>query len=285
MAERGDARTWIAGRLTAWHARRDWLAALGLLALSLLAHAPALDGGWIVDDAEYVVDNRLLDDTPGLARIWRDPGALPVYYPLVFSTFWVERRLCGLEPGCFHATNLLIHAGVALLAWRLLRRLAVPGAWLAAALFAVHPLHVDTVAWVSERKNLLSGLFALAALLLYLRFDERREAGRPDRRWLYLASLASFLLALLSKTAIVGLPLVAGLLLWWRRGRATAHELAPLAPMALLGALLSVVTVVVEKGLVGGGDLIPSPPLVERPFLAARAALFYLGKLAWPADL
>jgi tetratricopeptide (TPR) repeat protein len=285
LAERQDVRTWVTGWLTGWHARRDWLAALALVALPLLAHAPALDGGWIIDDAQYVVDNRLLDDAPGLATIWREPKALKVYYPLVFTTFWVERHLCGIEPSCFHLTNLLLHAAVTLLAWWLLRRLAVPAAWLAAALFAVHPIHVDTVAWVAERKNVLSGLFALAALLLYLRFDERREAGRPDRRWLYLASLASFLLAMLSKTAILGLPLVAGLLLWWRRGRITARDLAPLAPMVLLGAALSVVTVVVEKGLVGGGDAIPSPPLVERPFLAARVTLFYLGKLAWPAGL
>ena len=265
--------------------RRDGLAALALVALALLAHAPALGGGWIVDDAEYVVDNRLLGDAAGLATIWREPRALPVYYPLVFTTFWVERRLCGVEPGCFHTTNLLLHAAVALLAWSLLRRLRVRAAWLAAALFAVHPVHVDTVAWVAERKNLLSGLFALAALLLFLRFDERRGAGRGDGRWLYLASLASFLLALLSKTAILGLPLVAGLLLWWRRGRVTARDVAPLVPMVLVGAALSAVTVAVEKGLVLGGDAIPSPPVVERPFLVARAALFYLGELAWPAGL
>ena len=265
--------------------RRDWAAALALVALALLAHAPALDGGWIIDDAHYVVDNRLLDDARGLATIWREPRALKVYYPLAFTTFWVERQLCGVEPRCFHATNLLLHAAVALLAWRLLRRLGVSAAWLAAALFAVHPIHVDTVAWVAERKNVLSGLFALAALLLCLRFDERREAGREDRQWLYLASLASFLLALLSKTAILGLPVVAGLLLWWRRGRVTARDLAPLAPMVLLGAALSVVTLVVENDVVAGGDVVPSPPLVERPFLAARATLFYLGKLAWPVGL
>jgi Flp pilus assembly protein TadD len=265
-------------------ARREWLAAFALVALALLAHGPSLDGGWIIDDAHYVVDNRLLDSAPGLATIWRDPKALRVYYPLVFTTFWVERHVGGVEPRCFHATNLLLHAAVAVLAWRLLRRLGAPAAWLAAAVFAVHPVHVDTVAWVAERKNVLSGLLALAAFLLYLRFDERREAGRTGRS-LYLASLACFLLALLSKTAVVGLPLVAALVLWWRRGRLAARDLAPLAPIAVLGAALSVVTVVVENDVVAGGDAVPSPPLVERPFLAARAALFYLGKLAWPSGL
>jgi tetratricopeptide (TPR) repeat protein len=269
----------------ALHRRREGLAALALVALALLAHAPALGGGWIVDDAHYVVENRLLDDATGLVRIWLEPRTLRVYYPLTFTTFWVERQTCGIAPRCFHATNLLLHAAVALLAWRVLRRLAVPAPWLAAALFAVHPAHVDTVAWVAERKNLLSGLFALAAVLSYLEFDERREAGRPGRRWPYVASLAAFLLALLSKTAVLGLPLVAGLLLWWKRGRLAARDLAALAPMLLLGAALSVVTVAVENDVVAGGDVVPSPPLVERPFLAARAALFYLGKIAWPVGL
>lgn len=266
-------------------AGREWAAALALVALALAAHAPALGGGWIVDDEAYVVDNRLLDDGPGLATIWRDPRALRVYYPLAFTTFWVERQVCGIEPRCFHATNLLLHAAVAVLAWRVLRRLAAPAAWLAAALFAVHPVHVDTVAWVAERKNVLSAFFALAALLLYLRHHDRREAGKAGGRWLYVGSLVSFLLALLSKTAIVGLPLVVALLLWWRRGRVAPRDLASLAPMALAGAALSVVTVVVERDVVAGGDVVPSPPLVERPFLAARATLFYLGKLAWPAGL
>ena len=91
----------------------EWLAALALVALALLAHAPALRGGWIIDDVPYVVDNRLLDDAPGLATIWREPRALRVYYPLVFTSFWAERQLCGIEPRCFHATNLMLHAAVA----------------------------------------------------------------------------------------------------------------------------------------------------------------------------
>lgn len=260
------------------------LAALGLVLLAALAHAPSLSGGFIVDDLHYVADNVLLDDLEGLRTIWTDPHRLLVYYPLTFTTFWLENQLCGRDPRCFHATNLLLHALTALLAWRVLARLAVPGAWLAAALFAVHPLHVDTVAWVAERKNVLSGALALGALLAWLAFERRSERGerRAARAW--AAGLALFLAALLAKTPVLGLPVVAVLAVAWRRGAFARRDLAAV-PWLVAGFALAAITVVVERGVVEVGDEIPVPSLVERPLLAARATWFYLGKLVWPAGL
>jgi Flp pilus assembly protein TadD len=260
------------------------LAALGLVLLAVLAHAPSLNGGFIVDDLHYVADNVLLDDLEGLRTIWTDPHRLLVYYPLTFTTFWVENQLCGRDPRCFHATNLLLHALTALLAWRVLSRLAVPGAWLAAALFAVHPLHVDTVAWVAERKNVLSGALALGALLAWLAFERRSEGGERRAGLAWAAGLTLFLAALLAKTPILGLPLVAVLATAWRRGSFARRDLAAV-PWLVAGLALAAITVVVERGVVEVGDEMPVPSLVERPLLAARATWFYLGKLLWPAGL
>jgi Flp pilus assembly protein TadD len=259
-------------------------AAAALAALAIVAHAPSIGGDWIVDDHLYVADNVLLDDAAGLATIWSDPHRLLVYYPLTFTAYWLENQLCGRDPRCFHAANVALHALVVLLAWRLLRRLELPGAWFAAALFAVHPLHVDTVAWVAEQKNLISAALAIGSVLLFLRSDERHER---TERWgaAYAASWALFVLALLAKTPVLGAPLVASLLVAWRRGRFAARDAALLAPFVVAAAALTTITVVVERGVVEAGDAIPSPAWIERPFLAARAALFYAGKLLWPSGL
>jgi Flp pilus assembly protein TadD len=260
--------------------------ALALVALAFVAHAPALTGGWIIDDGEYVTENPMLADVAGLARIWLEPGASPQYYPLVFSSFWLERALFGLDPRAFHATNLFLHAAVAVLAACLLRRLEVPFAWLGAALFAVHPLHVDTVAWISERKNLLSALFALLSALLWLEWTVRRSASRPRARAWYAGALSAFVLALLAKTAVVGLPVALALIALWRaRGGSARRELASIAPFLVVGSVLATVTVALERELVEGGDEIPRPALAERPLLAARTSWFYLGKLVLPTDL
>src|SRR5207249_1795100 len=147
------------------------------------------------DDA-YVTENPTLTTGSGLAKIWLDPRATPQYYPLVHSSFWVEYHLWGLKPVGYHVTNLLLHIGVALLLWRILVRLQIPGALLAACVFAVHPVHVESVAWVTERKNVLSGLFYLAAMHLYL-----FSVARNVFTWgAYLGAIALFLAALLSKS-------------------------------------------------------------------------------------
>ncbi|MCM2268496.1 MAG: tetratricopeptide repeat protein [Thermoanaerobaculia bacterium] len=259
-------------------------AAVALVALAVVPHLSSIGGHWIVDDFHYVADNTLLDDVDGLATIWRDPHRLLVYYPLTFTTYWLENQLYGRNPRCFRVTNVALHAVVALLGWRLLRRLELPGAWLAAALFAVHPLHVDTVAWVAERKNVLSAALALGSALLYLRGEERRERGE---RWAaaYGSSWALFTLALLAKTPVLGAPLVAGLLVAWRRRRPAMRDAVALLPFVAVAAALTTITVVVERTVVAAGDAIPSPAWFERPFLAARATWFYVGKLLWPADL
>jgi tetratricopeptide (TPR) repeat protein len=170
------------------------------------------------------------------------------------------------------------------LAWRVLRALNVPGAWVAALLFGVHPVHVESVAWVTERKNLLSGALYLAAALHWLRFTHRRESGEPAWKTWWLA-LALFACALLSKTVTASLPAVLLLVAWWKHGALRRRDLQPLIPFFLVGLALSAVTVFVERQRVGALGPAFDLDLLQRFCIAGRALWFYVGKLAWPSTL
>ena len=186
--------------------RRVWLAAIGLLLMTVVVYEPAFHAGFIWDDDSYVTRNRLLSDPIGWLRAWI-PGTTPQYYPVVFTMFWIEHVIWGLNPLGYHAVNVLLHAANAVLVWRLASWLRIPGAWLIGAVFAVHPVHVESVAWITERKNVLSGFFYLLAALAYLRFDSLRfpspkqQSETSHRTWQwYGVSLGCFALALLAKT-------------------------------------------------------------------------------------
>tara|TARA_R110002049_G_scaffold2750_2_gene21471 strand:+ start:260179 stop:262203 length:2025 start_codon:yes stop_codon:yes gene_type:complete len=141
------------------------------------AYIPAIRGGFIWDDNDYVTSNMTLRDASGLRDIWLDPSATPQYYPLVHSSFWIEYHLWGLHPTGYHIVNVLIHIANSLLLWRLLSRFSIPAAWFAAFVFAIHPVHVESVAWITERKNVLSGFFYLSAALCFLRFWDFTQTG------------------------------------------------------------------------------------------------------------
>ncbi len=262
------------------------LPALALVALTLVVYIPALSAGFIWDDDDYVTGNPWLRDGHGLGQIWLHPGATHQYYPLVFSTFWIEFQLWGLHPLGYHLVNILLHAAAALLAWRVFRRLGLPGAWLAAAIFAVHPVLVESVAWITERKNVLSGVFYLAAALAYLDFS-RPDGESPEwRRWgRYALASALFAAALLSKTVTATLPAALLLVLWWRRGRLPWRDAAALLPWMAAAAALAARTAGLEREVVGASGPAWTFTLAERILIAGRALWFYLGKLVWPAEL
>src|SRR5262245_42059816 len=183
--------------------------------------------GYVWDDDAHVTANETLGSSGGLLRMWIEPTALPQYYPLVHTSFWIEHRLWGDAPSGYHVVNLALHAANALLIAAVLGRLRVPGAWIAALLFALHPVHVESVAWISERKNVLSTLLYLAALLPFLRFfgidqGETVRVARPARD--YALGMALYLCALLSKTVTCSLPVALALILWWKRGRLARRE-------------------------------------------------------------
>jgi protein O-mannosyl-transferase len=250
-----------------------------------LAYLPALQGGFIWDDDAYVTQNLALRSVDGLRGIWFQPGATPQYYPLVHTTFWLEYHLWGLQPFGFHLVNVLLHTGTAFLVWLVLRRLEVPGALFVAAVFALHPVHVESVAWITERKNVLSGLLYTASLLVYLRFAGIGTVPTSGRARDYRLALLLFAAALLSKTVVASLPAAILLIVWWKRGRLERRDLVPLVPFFVLGLALGLTTLYVEKHHVGakGMDWALSP--LQRVLIAGRALWFYAQKLVWPSTL
>lgn len=262
-----------------------------LVVATFLAYVPALRGGLVWDDDAHLT-KPALRSLEGLWRIWVDPTATQQYYPLTHSVFWVQYRLWGEAPTGYHIVNVLLHALNAGLVWVTLRRLAVPGALLAGMIFALHPVHVESVAWISELKNTLSGTMYLSALLAFLVFDppdakaaESRDPMFRDWRWYGLA-LALFVCALLAKTVTASLPAAVLVIIWWKRGRiAWRRDVAPLIPFFILGVAMGLVTVWIERHYIGaeGGGFAFTP--LERVLIAGRALWFYAAKLFWPVDL
>lgn len=258
--------------------RNIWAGALVFCATAL-AYIPSLSGDFIWNDSDYVTAPALRS-IDGLRRIWTDVGATQQYYPLLHTAFWVQHRLWGDHPLGYHIFTLLLHIGAAILFALVLKRLSVPGAWLAGLLFAVHPVHVESVAWITEQKNTLSLVFYLAAALVYLDFDDAR---RPRA---YVLGLALFLCALLCKTMTASLPAALLVTIWWKRGRIKwGRDVLPLVPWLALGAAGGLFSAWVERyygGARGAGFDISA---VERFLVSGRAIWFYAENAVLPFGL
>ena len=250
-----------------------------LLGAALVVYFPALGGQFLWDDSGHVT-RADLQSWAGLGRIWFEFGATQQYYPVLHSAFWLEHQLWGDATLPYHLASVALHAGVAFLFGLTLRRLAFPFAWLAAALFLLHPVAVESVAWISEQKNTLSALFYLGAALAYLRFDRER---RPAQ---YAVAAGLFLLALLTKTVTASLPAALLVVVWWQRGKlGWRRDVLPLLPWFAAGAAMGLITAHFERVLIGaqGADFALGFP--TRILLAGRVVWFYLGKLLWPSPL
>jgi tetratricopeptide (TPR) repeat protein len=251
----------------------------GVLLLLLAAYGPALSGTLLWDDAGHVTraDLRPLS---GLGRIWFEVGATQQYYPVLHTAFWLEHRLWGDATLGYHVLNVALHALAATQFLVVLRRLAVPGATLAALLFALHPVCVESVAWIAEQKNTLSLVFYLAAALAYLRFDAERHWRR------YALALFLFILGLMTKTVTATLPAALLVVFWWRRGRLDGwRDVLPLLPWFALGATGGLFTAHLEKIQIGAEGADFALGFMDRCVLAGKVFWFYLGSLAWPFDL
>ncbi len=256
-----------------------WLLLPALLAATLAAYYPAWHGGMLWDDDRHVTRSDL-QSAEGLWRIWFDMGATQQYYPAAHSAFWLQHKIWGDDTLGYHLVSIVLHGLSAFLIAVILRRLAVPGWWLAAVIFALHPVQVESVAWISELKNTLSGVFYLGAMLAYLHFDQNRQ------KWRYACALGLFLLALLSKTVTATLPAALLVVFWWQRGGLKwRRDVLPLLPWFVLGAAGGLLTAWVERSLVGAQGTLYQFTLIERGLVAGRVIWFYLGKLFWPANL
>lgn len=257
----------------------SWAMSAAIFVCTLLAYLPALRAAFIWNDRDYVTAPHLRS-LSGLGRIWFEVGATEQYYPLLHSTFWLEHQLWGDAPVGYHLANIFLHALSACLFGLVLRRLAVPGAWLAAFIFALHPVCVESVAWVSEQKNTLSLVLYLLAALAYLRFDEQRKPAP------YALALALFVAALLAKTTVATLPPTLLVVFWWQRGRIDwRRDVVPLLPWFAAGAAMGLFSAWVEHTYVGADGAAFDLNFLQRSLLAGRIIWFYLGKFFWPADL
>jgi tetratricopeptide (TPR) repeat protein len=180
-----------------------------LCLLVVVVYYPVFTAGFVWDDDQLLTANPQVHAANGWWTLWLRPETAD-YFPLTSTTLWIEWRIWGLNAAGYHVTNVLMHAVAVILSWQVLKRLKIPGAWVAAAIFAVHPVCVESVAWISERKNTISQIFFLLSIIHYVRFQEK------GRLWRYIAAVICFTLSLLAKTSVVMLPFILLLLAWWR---------------------------------------------------------------------
>src|SRR5438876_725874 len=262
---------------------RASLCGLLLASVTIFAYRPAWNGGFIWDDDAYVTNNELLTAPDGLRRIWFSLDSPSQYFPLVYTTFRFEHALWGLNPTGYHWVNLLLHVANAMLVWRLLACLKVPGAWLAGAIFALHPVQVESVAWITERKNVLMGFFFLLTLLAWVAFVDQRTK-QPWR--FYALALVLYVLALSAKTTACTLPAALLLILWLQKKPINWRRLLQIVPFFVLGLGMGLVAVWWERYHQGTSRaLFAFLNPIERVLIASHAVWFYLGKLIWPTNL
>lgn len=266
---------------------RSLLLAAALVLLLLLAYARSFGGDFLWDDNLHITENPTIVGPLGLKEIWTTARAN--YFPLVLTHLWLVHAVAGLEPVAYHVVTFTCHGIAALLLWQVLRRLGVPGAWLGAALWALHPVQVESVAWICELKNTQSAVFFLGAVWFWLRWLEPAPAGSAPpsdttRRDYALALLCGFA-ALLSKPSTVMLPVALALCAWWRLRRIDWRSARALVPFLALSALASGWTIWEQRVNSGAQGAEWSQTLPERLVIAGRAVWFYFGKLLWPDRL
>lgn len=278
--------------------RQHRLLLLGVAAIvagTFIVYSPAIRGGFLFDDDKLITENEFVRSSGGLCDFWFTAKAHD-YWPVTNTTFWIEWRLWGVEAAGYRLTNLLLHVGSALLIWAILRELSIPGALAAAVLFAIHPVNVQSVSWISERKNTLALFFCLWSLLFYVRFLKRPTLAADAQplqarngvqggaiAW-YLASWAAFVLAMLSKGSVATLPLVLLAIAWWLHDRLQLRDVLRIVPFAVIAAILTCVNIWFQTHGHFAGP-IRTASLAERLSAAGAIVWFYLGKALLPVHL
>jgi Flp pilus assembly protein TadD len=262
--------------------RIDFFLGLVLALITLSVYGPAYHGSFIWDDDAHVHDNPHLRTLRGLWNIWFRIGATPQYYPMTHTSFWIEWQFWADDPTGYHVTNVLLHllASYLIVIW--MKRCQLPGAWLGGFVFALHPLHVESVAWISERKNTLSVVFALLAMIFY----PIRERDWSEKQWRFWGlALVSYVAAVLSKTVTCTLPAVLLVITWWKHGQIRKQDVIRLIPWLVVSGLAVLVTSGMERSVVGAEGEDWSLDGFERCLVAARAWTWYLTQFFWPGKL
>jgi protein O-mannosyl-transferase len=267
--------------------------AVGLLVLCVAAYWPLRWAGYIWDDDVWLTANPFVQHWSGLWYIWFVPrSTLSQYYPLIYTAFLLQFKMWGLNPLGYHLVNIILQAINSVLLWRILRQLGLKGAWVAAAIFAIHPVQVETVGWITEQKNMLSGLFYFSTILFWLRCRKMDPASITDSlnsgswNWrFYLAASGCFFLALLAKTDACTLPVVLLLLAWWKKGWITKREILALLPWFILALVFAAVTLHVEHQQADARGPAFTFSWMQHLMIAGMNLWFYPFKLLWPHPL
>jgi tetratricopeptide (TPR) repeat protein len=259
----------------------DLLFGIILAGLTVLTYQPVWNGKPLLDDADHLIADPELRSFRGLIGLWIAPPPTHQYHPLLDTVFWIGDKLWGQSMLGYHLVSISLHAGSALLLLRILRRLEIPGAWLAAAIFALHPVQVESVAWVVELKNTLSGVFFFGCILAYLNFDQNQNRTRS-----YIIVLVLFLLGMMAKPILATLPAVMLIVLWWKRGKLEwKRDVQPLVPFIVLGIMAGLFSLWMEREFSGAQREITDLSITQRLLVAGQAFWFYLGKIFWPSNL
>ena len=250
----------------------------------LWIYSPAYHGDWLWDDDVLLTANPTVQSgtLTGLLKIWFSPDGLD-YFPLSYSLMWLQWQLFGPSSTGYHITTIVLHIASGLLLWALLEKMRIPGSWITALIFTIHPVCVESVAWIAETKNTLSLALFLTSCIFWVSQDDA-EAG-PKRERLYLASLAFFLLAMFAKTSVVAMPVLTLLYAWWKRGSVTMQDAVRAAPMFLISLVLGIVTIQYQHGRAIGLEELPVGGIASRIAIAGMAILFYLVTIVWPVNL
>ena len=287
-----------ANRVDRWNS--FLLRAAVIVLAGLWVYSPAYHGDWLWDDDQLLTQNlsvqhRVSPDPSvppnslqSLAKLWFNPDGAD-YFPLSYTALWAQWPFFGLRSTGYHVTTILLHIAGSLLLWALLAKMRIPGAWLSGLVFAIHPVCVESVAWVSETKNTLSLPLFLISAICWVGQDD--EADTAKRQRLYGISIVFFLLAMFAKTSIVAFPVVTLLYAWWKRGTVTMRDLIVAAPLFVVSIVLGLVTMSYQWGRAIGqekiivGDLLSVGGFLSRTAIAGMAILHYLASIVWPVNL
>jgi len=251
--------------------------AILIVLVCVAVYVPAFRGGFVWDDDSTLTKNAVLREN-GLYQSWFAPKQ-PNYWPITWTSYWLEHKLWGLNSAGYHVVNVLIHAACAVLIWRILIQLNIPAAFAAALIFAVHPVNVESGAWIAQRKTVLAMLFFLLSLFCYLRFD------KTGKKLFYILSAVLFILAMLSKGSVVGLPIVILLCVWWLRGTVGKRDIIRSISFFAVSAAMSAVEIWFQYSHSIGPVEVRSDSFISRLAGAGWAVWFYLYKAVLPIHL
>lgn len=253
-----------------------------IFVLTMLIYIPPLNAPPHWDDGGYLTENYHVRNLRGLYVFWFKPTNMWQYYPVVFTSYWIEYHLWGYALWAYRIVNVVFHVANAILLLIILRRLKVPAAFVIALIFACHPIHVETLVYIAERKNILSCFFFMLAMLAYWRYADGPTRGRW---WAYAGAIISFILAIQSKTVVFVFPFVMALVLFYQRGKLKIRDLWPLVPFVIIAIPQALIVRHIEHTLVGASGPDFEFTIIEKILIAGRCLWFYIGKMLWPYPL